>query len=283
MDELTFFGTLADFWEAVLVALVCGGMLAYLGVWVSIKKVFWVPLALSQVAAFGAVLTFFVHDLFDLHSPGAEVWLRVLDPAWLSFVAAVLSALFFARPRLGGQRGVAVAYLLSSAGVLLLGAFVRRDLHDVNAILYGQAVLASLSEVLSVAGAALFALAVHALFYRRFLFVSFDPAAAGAAGFSVFALEVLLYATFAVMLSAATRAMGALPAFGLTVLPALAGLAAGRSLAGAMVLAVCAGLLSAAFGTSLSFHFEELPAGASMAAVAGVLAGAAYLFRWLRT
>jgi zinc transport system permease protein len=262
--------------EAMAVALIAAAALAYLGVWVAVKKVTWVPLALSQVSAVGVVLAFWLHELLGVHQAGDRTLLLALDPAWFSFAVGVAAAVYFGHPRLGGPRGVVVAYLVASALVLLIGGLVRQDVHDVKSILFGQTVLAELAQVWLVAAAALVVAVVHFLFYRRFLFASFDPAAAGAAGLRVFGLEVLLYATFAVMLSAATRSMGALPAFGLCVLPALAGLRLARSMPGAFAVAVVVGLAAAGLGYYISFtlsmrHAIELSTGGSMVAVAGLL------------
>jgi manganese/iron transport system permease protein len=288
MTEVPGFWESWTIWrEAMLVALIAAATLAYLGVWVTVKKVTWVPLALSQVAALGVVLAFLIHDWLDLHRSGQEGMLALFDPAWLSFLAAVSAAIGFGHPRLGGQRGVVVAYLLASAAVLLVGGFVRQDIHDIKAILFGQTVLASLAQVWLVVAAAGLVLILHLLLYRRFLFVSFDPAAAGAAGLKVYTHEVLLYATFAIMLSAATRTLGALPAFGLCVLPAMAGLRLGRSMARAAGLAIAIGAGSAGLGYFLSFHLSvaheiELSTGASMVAVAGLALAVCWLIASLR-
>jgi zinc transport system permease protein len=111
---------------------------------------------------------------------------------------------------------------------------------------------------------------VHLLRYRRFLFVSFDADTAAASGYSVYGNEVLLYVTFAVMISVATRAIGALPAFGFTVLPALAALTIASSMGRAFVLAIGIGVISAVVGYYLSFIWE-LPTGATMVGLAGAI------------
>jgi len=270
-DTVPFWENWHIWWEAMLVALLGGAGLAYLGVWVALKRVLYVPLALSQVAAVGVVVAFLVEEATGLEPTDAWHWL--CEPAWIALLFALASAFVFARPRGEGDRPTVVAYLVGSALVLGLGSFVRRDLHDVAGVLFGQAVLAHLSQVITTASALAVVLAAHALFHRRLLFAAHDPAAAEAAGLRIYRLEVLLYAGFAVMLSVTTRALGALPAFGLCVLPALAALRVARSMAQALALATALGLLSAGLGYYLSFSFE-LPAGASMVLVAGALLGA---------
>jgi zinc transport system permease protein len=269
-EAVPFWENWPIWWEAMLVALLAGAGLAYVGVWVALKRVVYVPLALSQVAAVGVVAAFLLEEAAGLE-PG-DSWHWLCEPSWIALAFAVVSAFYFARPEAGGERATGVAYLVGSALVLVLGNYVRRDLHDISSVLFGQAVLAQLSQVVTTAAALALVLALHFLLHRRFLYSSYDPAAAAAAGLRVYGLQVTLYATFALMLSVATRALGALPAFGLCVLPALAALRVARGVGQALALSVALGLLSAGLGYYLSFAFE-LPAGASMVLVAGALLG----------
>ncbi len=267
-----------SFWEsiflwrdAMIVSLLTAGALGYLGLWIVLKRVVYVPLALSGISSLGVVVASVLLGLLGgahgEHGGGPLPWL--LDPSVFSLVCAVAAAFYFAARPEHGDRAVVVAYLLSGAGVLLLGNFVRRDLHDVQSILFGNAVLVETSQIAYVGAAVLVVALVHGLFYRHFLFVSFDAAAAGAARIPAFRAEVLLYATFALMISAATRAIGALPSFGLAVLPALTGLRLARRMHTAAGIAVPVSLASAAGGYYLSFVLE-LPTGACMVALAGL-------------
>lgn len=274
-EQLSFWAASFVWRDAMIVAVVCATALAYLGVWVALKEVVYVPLALSQVSSVGVVAAFLAAGWLAKLDIGWDGF-PVCDPAFTSFLFALLIAFYFARaPRLGG-RAVVVAYLLSSAAVLLLGRFVRQDMHDMQSILFGNAVLVETIQVVYVSVAALLVALIHCLGYRRFLYASFDPDSYGAAGKNVFYTEVLLYVTFAVMISVATRAIGALPAFGLMILPALCGLRLGRTMHRVFFVSMLVGALSAALGYYVSFIWE-LPTGACMVAVAGLayLAGRA--------
>jgi zinc transport system permease protein len=264
-----------DFWanwfiwrDAMLVALLSAAALSYLGVWVVAKRVVYVPLALSQVSSVGVVFSYLVGSWLGVGSHDIHGCWLVLDPSWMSLVFALGTAFWFAHPHEDSSLAIVTAYLLSGAAVMILGGFVRQDLHDVQTVLFGNAVLVDTAQILYVGGAALVILVVHALLHPRFLFVSFDPDAAGAAGLRPFRTEVLLYATFALMISVATRAIGAMPAFGLMVLPAMAGLRLARSMRTAYVVAMVLGTLAAGLGYYVSFRFA-VPTGASMVALAG--------------
>jgi zinc transport system permease protein len=265
------------FWEswfvwrdAMIVAVLGAAALAYLGVWVVLKRVVYVPLALSQVSAAGVVAAYLVATLAGVH-PHCDTGCGIpIDPAWIALLFAIGAAIPFARPQKEGSDAVVVAYLVSGALVLILGGFVRQDLHDVQRVLFGNAVLVDSVQIVYVGAAAAVTLVVHWLWYDRFLYVSFDPDAAGAAGIGRFGTEVLLYATFALMISVVTRAIGALPAFGLMVMPALSGLRLARSMRTAFAIAISAGVLSAAAGYYGSFVLG-VPTGAAMVAVSAIL------------
>ena len=266
------------FWEAwevwldpVLVSTMAAALLAYLGVWVSLKRVVYVPLALSQVSSLGVVAAFLVEGWL-VSGVGEHAHSGLMaNPVLYSLLFAVLIALYFARPGRESGNAVVVAYLVAAALVLFLGNFIRKDMHDVKNVLFGSAVLVERVQLIYVGGAGLLVALLHLVMYRRFLFTSFDPETAGASGIPVYLTEFLLYASFAVMISVTTRAIGALPAFGLMVLPGLTGLRLGRSMRAAFGVAVLVGVISAFFGYYLSFIDDRFPTGASMVGISGVL------------
>lgn len=264
-DAPSFWASSFVWRDAMAAAVLSAAALSSLGVWVVLKRVVYVPLALSQVSSVGVVAAFLLGDLVARGGVGGTLF----DPAWMSLLFAALASLYFARAREKSGDATAVAYLLSAASVLILGGFIRNDLHDIQSVLFGNAVLVETRQVVIVAVVAVLATVVHVLFYRRILFVSFDADAAGASGMSVFRTEALLFLSLAVSISVATRAIGALPAFGFTVLPPLAALQLGGSMRQSMLLSTLIGVCSAALGYYLSFVWE-LPTGACIVVLMGM-------------
>jgi zinc transport system permease protein len=280
MDATISFGASYDIWrDAMLAALIGGAALGYLGVWIVLRRIVFVPLAISQAASLGVVGSFFLLDWISARSGTAHGTLeRLVDPVWFSLIAALLTALAFARRSEHGAEITAVIYSLAASLVLILGGFIRGDVHDVQSVLFGNAVLVETTQVVTIAVAAVIMAALHALYYRRFLFVGFDPDSASAAGFSVFGHQALLYGTIALVISATTRVLGALPVFGLLVLPGLTGLNLGRTMGRAFVFSIASATAAAGLGYYASFVLE-LPTGACMVAVAGGIWGASALAR----
>ncbi|HSW59608.1 MAG TPA: iron chelate uptake ABC transporter family permease subunit, partial [bacterium] len=150
------------------------------------------------------------------------------------------------------------------------GSFIRADIHDIDSILFGSAVLAEVKDVALVFAGAALMFTVFALFYKKFLFVSFDPESAPTFGIRSYTYDALMYGVFAVVISLASRAAGAFPVFGLTILPALTGLNLGKNMRSVFIISAVTAAICAISGYYISFVFE-LPTGASVVAVAGII------------
>jgi zinc transport system permease protein len=269
MEGFGFWDSWFAWRDAMIVSLLSAAALAYLGVWVVLKRVVYVPLALAQVSSMGVVLAYLLGSWLGVHSHDMHGCGILLDPSWMSLAVALATAFWFAHPHEDSSLAIVSAYLIAGASVLILGGYVAQEMHDVQTVLFGNAVLVNPVQILYVGIAAFAVAGVHTLMHRRFLFVSFDPDAAGAAGLRPFRVEVLLYASFALMISVATRAVGALPAFGLMVLPAMTALRIARTMRGAFAGAIAAGTIAAGLGYYLSFRFG-FPTGASMVGLSGL-------------
>lgn len=252
--------------DAVAVLIISGVALSFAGVWISLKKTVFLPLVLSSFSSLGVVTAFFIRELAGIGS----------SPYLFSLIFAVGISLYFAHPRLGGTKGQATVYLVSSALIFITGSFIRADLHDVSSILFGNAVLAQTKDVFLTAGGAILLLIVFALFYKKFLFVSFDSESAPAFGINSYIYDALMYGAFAVMISISSRAVGSFPVFGLTILPAFTGLSIGRSMKTVFIISGISAVVSAVSGYFISFFFE-LPAGASIVMVAACLYGLSHI------
>ncbi|MEK7706022.1 MAG: metal ABC transporter permease [Myxococcota bacterium] len=271
-DSASFIANWLIWRDAVMVSVISAALLGYLGVWVVLKRVIYVPLALAQVSSVGVVTAFLLADFTHVWLDTTSDLHDVFNPAAMALVFALLASFFFARRGSNSDESVVTAYLVGSAVALILGGFVRQDFHDLQSVLFGSAVLVETVQIFYVGAAALIVALLHAFYFRRFLFVSFDPDSAGASGISVVRTEMLLYGSVGIMISVATRAIGALPAFGFIVLPALLGLRLGRSMRSTGLIAVVVATVAAVVGYYASWVLE-LPTGACMVAVAAILYG----------
>lgn len=108
-------------------------------------------------------------------------------------------------------------------------------------------------------------LGLHIIFYKEFLFVSFDYETALAHGLAGRWWNLLLYLTLGLAIAFAIRSMGVLLVFTFLLVPAMtARLLAGR-MASMFTLSAVFGVLSVPIGLYLAFRID-LPTGTTVAA-----------------
>ncbi len=264
------------FRDPILTGAGAGAALGLLGIFIVLRRMVFISAALSQAAGFGVALAFFAQIHLGM---GATL----ADPRLGALVMTLFAAgWLYQKPagRLTREGLLGMAYLLGAAGTLMIGTRITQEAHDIQAILFGTGVLVRPSDTVSVL--ALGGVIVLLVFWwrRGFLFASFDPDGARVRGLPVTLLNVVLLGAIALMVSICTRALGALPVFAFSVLPALAAVTVARSPFGAMVLAVLFGVVGGAGGYLLAF-FGEFPVGASQTVVCGAIALAAIALRRL--
>jgi zinc transport system permease protein len=118
----------------------------------------------------------------------------------------------------------------------------------------------------------------HLFLWRALIFVGYDPTGARVQGMPVRALNAFLFVSVGLAVALCTRALGALPVFAFSVLPAMTALAFTSRIGFVFVLATLVGAFSGVAGYAVSFR-AELPVGATQAATGAVLLTAALLWR----
>ena len=251
--------------EAVIAASAVGAACAVVGVYTILRRVVFLPAALSQVSGFGVVLAFLL-----------PAWFVSLEGSFLShplIVAAVVtlaaSLLFGWMPeprRLSRDAVIGVAFILASALILIIGDRIPEGGHDIKDILYGNAVAVESSQMVVALVVSVGVIAVHAVLMRPFLFASFDPDTASAHRVPVRAIDAVLFLSIGLTIAVATKTIGALPVFAFGVLPGVAALSAFHDMRRVLVVAAVIGAASAFLGYWLSF-VASVPTGPCMAAV----------------
>jgi manganese/iron transport system permease protein len=175
------------------------------------------------------------------------------------FVGAALAQL--------SSAGIALAMFLSGAGIA--------------SGLTGHPVAMSLAVTLVLLAVSVPVLLVHLLFYKEFLFVSFDRETARTLGYRVAGWNLLLYLTLGLVIAFAMQFAGVMLVFNFLVLPAVTGLLLARGMAGVFFWSVASAVLAAVIGFVLSVPFD-LPTGPAIICISGLLALLAWAIRRLR-
>jgi zinc transport system permease protein len=265
-----------DFWrDSVLAVLLSGAVCAYLGVYVVLRRVVFVGAALTQISGVGIALAFWLAAVAmhgDPHQATTSLW---FSPQLYSLAAAVLGALLFSFNR-GGQRiasetVVGLGWIIAAASVLLILSSPRivAEAHEVDDLLYGTAVLVRPAELETLALVVASLLLLHLVFYRTFVFLTYDGEFAQTLGIRAPAWDMLLYVTLGVGISFAVRTVGALPAFGFLVIPPAAAQLLVRRVVWAFPLSVLFALLGGGLGYYVAFT-RQVPTGAAIVATSAV-------------
>ena len=281
-----FFANWSIFRDAVVTGTLAGALLGFLGVQIVLRRMVFASSAIAQAAALGVALSFWAPAAIDpvghaarhAADPSAHIVPLLFEPVIWALGASLLATLaFIANPvklHLTRESVLGVVFLAGASGAVIIGDRITQESHDLAAILFGSAVVVERSDLVLVALATVVVLGIHALLWRPLIFVAFDPIGARVQGLPVRGLNLFVFLAIGIAVALCTRALGALPVFAFSVLPAMAALAVTSNLTVAFALATGIGALAGAGGYAVSFR-AELPVGATQSAVAlGVLMAA---------
>jgi len=257
-----FLDLLSLLWAPFLMCLVLTGIHAYLGVHVLAREVVFVDIALAQIAALGATAAFLFG--FEL-----DTWESYAFGLAATVVGALVLALTRTRERHVSQEAViGVVYAVSSAAAVLLSDRAPHGVEHVRAMLVGNLLAVQWPEVVKVATLYAAVGVLHWLCRRPFFLISTNPDAAFAEGWRVRLWDFVFYASFGVVVTSSVRIGGVLLVFSYLIVPALAGVALGRSVRAKLLVGWAFGTLVSVVGVVASAAFD-LPTGATVVCAFG--------------
>jgi zinc transport system permease protein len=281
------------FQDAILTGGLAGMLLGFIGVHVVLRRMVFASSAIAQAAALGVALSFWIPVLVDPvrhaagHQAGPEVHLissLLFEPVLWAVGASLLATLVFianpVRLHLTRESLLGLVFLVSGAGAVIVGDRITQEAHDLSAILFGSAVVVQPADLVLVAAATAALLGGHLLVWRALIFVGYDPTGARVQQLPVRRLNAFLFLSIGLAVALCTRALGALPVFAFSVLPAMAALALTSRMSAVFGLATLFGALAGVGGYAISFR-AELPVGATQTSVAAAFVGAALIGRFL--
>lgn len=269
-------------YEPVAAGLICGLLGALLGVYVLLNRIVFISLAISQGAGLGIFLSYWIAAFWGIQLGDSPLAMAA------GFGMASLLAFLFSLGRrsriLTDESLIGLLYAGSSGLIIFLGDRISEGKHDIDNLLFGNAVAVTETQllVLSVATAAIFI--VHFLFRRELVYTSADSTFLSTKGVKVGLWKTLLFATLTLGITVAMRTLGSLPVFALMAIPPWISLKSARSLKEAFGVALLIGTFVAPLGYYLSFLFS-FPTGASIIVVAlifviaGILEGGLWRLR----
>jgi len=230
------------FWWQVLSAMVVGAGCAALGVFVILRRVVFVGIALAQGAALGVALALAVGV--------APFW----GAAALSLLIVALLASQKLSQRFGRDAVLGVLFVAASAAAPLIVAHSAFHLHDVTKIFYGDLTLMGYGEALAVVAVGVVALLFVSLCLRGLVVVGVDRDFARSRGVRIFVWDGLYFLALAVVVAVAARSVGSVLVFAYLIVAPLIGLTASRTLKTAVLISS----LAASAATLLGFWLAIL-------------------------
>jgi zinc transport system permease protein len=267
------------FREALYGALVIALACSVLGVYVVLRRIVFVGAALAQLSSAGIALAMFL--------AGAGVATGITGhTVAMALVVTLAGALFFGMEG-GSARGpvppdatIGVAYAVAAAaGIVLISKASTGEAHDL--FLSGNILAITRADTMVLLAVSVPVLLIHLLFYKEFLFVSFDRETARTLGYRVSGWNLLLYLTLGLVIAFAMQFAGVMLVFNFLVLPAVTGLLLARGMAGVFFWSVASAVMAAVIGFIVSVPYD-LPTGPTMICVSGALALAAWGIRRLQ-
>lgn len=242
---------------------------ALLGVYVVLRRLVLIGVALPQAGAAGIAAVFFVtgHSHGDPGQAHALALAGSLLATFSALGALVLAGRTSTQPvewRIGGVLAIATAstllfVALSPTGDLEMTSLLRGELLAISD--RDLAVLAAVAAIIAV---------VFVVFRRELLLVSFDPEFARTIGRDPARYDLVLHLLLGATISIGVMTAGPMVVFAFLVLPALAALRLGRSMRMTFAVAALIALVSSLAGFALSYR-ADLPTGPVYVLVAAAI------------
>jgi zinc transport system permease protein len=271
LDALAFL-EIPIFQRALIAGSVLAALLALLGVLVTARGLAYLGDGLSHAAFGGIALGMFL---------GLEAPLLVAIP----FTAVAAIAIGALRRKGGLRSDVAMAILFAvcfAVGVVLLKKAKRtQSTFDPEQLLFGNILMVGTDDLWIVLGIATTTLAFVAFAWTRIAYATFDEELARLSGIEVGWLESALLALLAAVVVAAIRLAGVVLVSAFLVVPAAAGRAVGKTLAGVAVWAMAYGVFGVLLGFVIAHRFEW-PEGAAIVLALAALFSVAVSAKRLR-
>jgi len=233
-----------QFPEALTAGLLISAICALLGVFVILKRAVFIGITLSEVAACGVAAAFMLGI-----PPFAGSLMLVLG-------AVSLLAMPFENQRIPRDTLMGILFIAATALTILLVSKSGPGLMEINAVLYGDLILASTRELKILFGILTPALILFLTILRPTLYTFMDREGAKVLGIRTWIWETLYFLMLGVIISAASQIAGALLIFCYLVVTPAAALVASKRIWVVLFMAPALAMLATFTGMVISFNYD---------------------------
>ena len=237
------------------VALLC----SVLGIYLVLRRLVLIGVALPQASAAGIAAVFWLSG--HAHAEGqAAHFLALAGSLTATFAALAFLLIGRRRARVPAEWGVGALFAISSAATILFVAVNPTGDLEMSNLLRGELLAITLRDLQVIVATMTLVGALFVLFRRELLLTSFDPEFARTIGRQPLRYDALLYALLGGGIALGVMNVGPLVVFGFLVLPALAALRIAPGLASAFALSAAIAAISFVGGFAVAYR-ADLPAG----------------------
>lgn len=240
-----FFRT--GFAVSVMVGLVCG----LIGVYVVLRHMSYIGHGLSHAVFGGAVVAYGMSIDFYL---GAGVW---------GFLAALLINAVARRRRIGADAAIGIITTASFALGVALISKTRSYTRNFEAALFGNILGVTIGDLIVVAAVGAAVAVFIALFYKRLLFMTFDPEVAPIFGIRTGRVDALFALALAATIVASINVVGVTLIAATLIIPATTARLLTDSFGRMLVLSAFLGALAGGLGMYISY-WQDVSSGATI-------------------
>jgi len=257
--------------NALIVSVIMGLLLAYLGVHVVGRGIVFVDLALGQISMLGVAFAGFI-----------EKDTTLVSVIFTMAGAFLLSFINIKDKRLKQEAIIGIIYAFASAATVLFIAKTPHGESDISEVLFGSLFTVTTEQIVRMAvvfgGIAL----LQFVFRKKFFALTemFEQRENHKVG--IFNLwNFLFYLSIGLAIVLAVRAGGVIPVFSYLIIPAVSAIMLAKSNWLVVMLAMIISALGGFLGLIFALHFD-FPAGSSIVAVLGALFAAVAVIRLLK-
>ncbi|MDH7568493.1 MAG: metal ABC transporter permease [Armatimonadota bacterium] len=255
--------------QALLAGVLVGAVCGYIGIYVVLRRIVFVGVALAEMSSAGVALALWSAGVFGWEVSEHSA-IPMVGAVALMIVGVLLFSVRWSGLRVPQESFIGIGYAFAAAAaVLLMSKSAKGEAHMME-MLFGNILYVCAHEIHEFLAAAGVVVLLHALFAKEFLFTSFDPEMAATTGYRPRRWDVLFYLTLGVTIAFAIRLVGVLVVFALLVMPAVTALLVTRRLQQAFAVSVAAGVLPIGAGLYLSY-VKDLPSGACIVLISFLL------------
>jgi len=262
----------------VAISLLVGFVCPLAGVYLVLRRVVFLGVALPQVSSCGIAFAFALQGwgwIPHAHDSAEERAIAMAGSIVFTLAAILVLSTLERRGRgmIEGRTGT--VYVVAGAWSILLLVQNPFGEHGMLELLRGEIVAVSNTDLLITAGAFLLVIITLFTFQKEFLLVSFDREMALTLRKNVLGWDALLFGVIGLVISVSVMTVGPLVAFGFVLLPPLIAYPFCRNMLQFALVSSGVGGVMAVFGFAVAYQ-QELPVGPTDVALLGVLYAVAW-------